>query len=707
MTRGVGESKPGPARPKIWRLLFLLALALYLGAALYQLDLPGLNYDEAVDAVPAMQKVQGQRVDSFSVLDTAGQQWPLMTVSFVGVTSTYPLMPVFAWLGISVTTLRGTAVLLALISLLLVWGFLRELFDERVAALTVLLLAVSSSFVFWSRMGAWVALPLLPITTLTLWMLFRWYGRRRAGYLVAACFGLGLGLATHIKFLWVWIGLVLAWLLLSPWLGAGRGWRRWLWPWQIAGVRAWVLGIAAVLLGSTPILLYNLLNRGTFQYAMGMVATGELGRLPDLEFVKGILTRGLEALQTLLTGDWFGGKLGGPYRDPLAVPALAIGLGVILWLTIRRRLAYSVKRVALLVILLVSIVFLSAVISISESAYHLLMVSPIPPALISVAAFRLVDLTALFGRRRAVWLGFLGIVVICLVGSGLWTTWRYHVTLSRTGGEGLFSDAIYTLATDLDQPGAPQPIALDWGFRRNLELLTQNRVDPPEWYTYSSPPGPEFEGYVHDLITRLPGAVYLFHTPRWTVFPGHQETFEEVAYRQRLVPVLWKTYYQRDGEPVYLAYTLKPAPHLFTPPPTSHPLNVRLGDGLALLGYDLPQDRIRPGGEIDLTLYWQALSPQARSYKVFVHLLDDNGKLWSQHDSPPVAGGYPTTDWQAGEIVPDRIRLKAPDDLPAGTYHLFTGMYDETTGERLPLYLEGQRLKGDTLGLEPVMRFEP
>ena len=240
---------------------------------------------------------------------------------------------------------------------------------------------------------------------------------------------------------------------------------------------------------------------------------------------------------------------------------------------------------------------------------------------------------------------------------------------------------------------------MDWGFRRNLQLLTQNRVDPPERFTYTTPVGAEFEGYVRELISRSPDALYLFHVPEYTMWPGHWQAFEDVAYRNHLSPVLWKTYYQRDGKPVYEVYTLKPTPRVFEPPVMDHTLDVRLDERLALLGYDRPQDEIKRGEDIRLTLYWKALAPLAANYKVFAHLLDDNGKLWGQHDDFPAYGSYPMTEWQPGEAVPDRIRIELGADIPPGIYHVFVGMYDESTGKRLPLVLDGQRLKGDTLGL--------
>ena len=690
-----------------WRLLALAALIVYLVLALYQLKLPGLNYDETLDAVPAMQVVQGTSADSYGTLTLAGRKWPLMTMPYVGVTTTYYLVPIFALFGINVIVLRGAAVALGVLSLLLSWGFLRRYFDERVAALSILLLAVNPSFVFWSRMGAWVQMPLVPIAIGSLWSLFAWYKRSRARYLVLAAFLLGLGLATHIQFIWNWSALVIAWLLLSPWLGTGPGWRRWLWPWQKSGAGAWVASAAALLLGCTPLLVFNLKDLGTFRYTALTLATDESGWLGDLALFRGLPLLAWRSFETLLRGDWFVSNLGDTYFNPLAVPAFFLALAVIAGLASRHRIGYSVRRVALFVVLLAAIVAQSVVIHSAESAHHLLVLWPMPQALVSVALFGLFDVLApRFRRATRVPAAALGVIGLCLVFAEGGTTYRYHRTLSQSGGVSLFSDAIYDLAADLDRPGMPPAVSMDWGFRKNLQLLTQGRVDPPEWFTYTSPPAPEFYDYVAGLIAQNPRVLYLFHSPGYTAFLGHLEGFEEIAYRNRLRPVLVKTYNQRDGRPVIQTYTLEPAPRLFEQPPISHPIEATrlLSDSgfLTLLGYDLPRDRVRSGEEFELTLYWQALAPQARSQKVFVHLLDDDGKLWTQHDSPPVFGNYPVTEWQAGEVVPDRIWLQVPGDVPPGTYHLFVGMYDKATGKRLPLSVSGQPLEGDTLGLADI-----
>jgi hypothetical protein len=94
---------------------------------------------------------------------------------------------------------------------------------------------------------------------------------------------------------------------------------------------------------------------------------------------------------------------------------------------------------------------------------------------------------------------------------------------------------------------------------------------------------------------------------------------------------------------------------------------------------------------VRLTLYWQTSARLAADYTVFVHSLDDDGQLIGQADGLPVANGYPTTTWKPGEIVQDS-RL-----VPVGHSYL-VGLYDASTGERLPVFAaDGGRLADDAV----------
>lgn len=98
-------------------------------------------------------------------------------------------------------------------------------------------------------------------------------------------------------------------------------------------------------------------------------------------------------------------------------------------------------------------------------------------------------------------------------------------------------------------------------------------------------------------------------------------------------------------------------------------------------------DAQAPGGDaFALVLTWQAERRVDRSYKVFVHALDDAGQLVAQHDGIPGAGRRPTHSWQAGVEVTDRHGLLLPaSGTTRSPLHIRVGLYDPETGRRLPL----------------------
>lgn len=94
---------------------------------------------------------------------------------------------------------------------------------------------------------------------------------------------------------------------------------------------------------------------------------------------------------------------------------------------------------------------------------------------------------------------------------------------------------------------------------------------------------------------------------------------------------------------------------------------------IRLAGYDLGVER----EHVSLSLAWQALTEITTSYRVFVHLVDAEGRIVVQHDGVPVGWTRPTTGWAPGEVVVDVRELPLPDDLPPGTYQVRVGWYGE------------------------------
>ena len=139
-----------------------------------------------------------------------------------------------------------------------------------------------------------------------------------------------------------------------------------------------------------------------------------------------------------------------------------------------------------------------------------------------------------------------------------------------------------------------------------------------------------------------------------------------------------------------------------------HPLDLRLGPSIRLVGYDLAQEEVAPGDALELTLYWQTDQPLTARYKVFTHLLGEvynagaGNFIWGQVDSEPAGGQAPTTTWTPGEIVADRYTLPVAADAPPGQYALEIGLYGLVNGERLPVSAADGQPLGDAVKLATI-----
>jgi hypothetical protein len=100
---------------------------------------------------------------------------------------------------------------------------------------------------------------------------------------------------------------------------------------------------------------------------------------------------------------------------------------------------------------------------------------------------------------------------------------------------------------------------------------------------------------------------------------------------------------------------------------------------------DLPPDGWAGGATLPIAVTWETAEPLDQRYTVFMHLLDSTGQLVAQADQEPFGGFYPTDRWLPDAPVRDTHHLALPDDLPAGDYTLRIGLYDPTTGARVPL----------------------
>ncbi len=137
---------------------------------------------------------------------------------------------------------------------------------------------------------------------------------------------------------------------------------------------------------------------------------------------------------------------------------------------------------------------------------------------------------------------------------------------------------------------------------------------------------------------------------------------------------------EEKGQATLGAVTVRERPRNFEPPSVAHPVRANLGGVAELLGYETEETNLKAGQTLNLRLYWRAPGETDTSYTVFVHLLDQSGRIWGQRDRPPI---FPTTSWVQDEIIADDYRLEIRSDAPPGRYRLEVGLYEAVSGQRL------------------------
>lgn len=128
------------------------------------------------------------------------------------------------------------------------------------------------------------------------------------------------------------------------------------------------------------------------------------------------------------------------------------------------------------------------------------------------------------------------------------------------------------------------------------------------------------------------------------------------------------------------------------------PLKVRFGDDMRLIGVDLrpaPHARLRPGDEIAITLYLEALRPMTKNYMIALHLDDLIFRHLGEVDSHPGQGRLPTSTWKPGQVIVDRYHVRIRADAPTPSVaNLAIALYRFPTMIVLPSYGPGGELEG-------------
>jgi len=133
-----------------------------------------------------------------------------------------------------------------------------------------------------------------------------------------------------------------------------------------------------------------------------------------------------------------------------------------------------------------------------------------------------------------------------------------------------------------------------------------------------------------------------------------------------------------------------------------NPMQINLGDQMALVGYDLDRRLLAPGQSVHLVLYWRGIKPMRENYSVFTYLMSPGGERVAQMDNWPQKGDAPTSTWQPGASVRDEYELTVPVSAPLGVYSIEIGAYLAETGHRLQVLDASGQPQADYLLLSSI-----
>jgi hypothetical protein len=122
-------------------------------------------------------------------------------------------------------------------------------------------------------------------------------------------------------------------------------------------------------------------------------------------------------------------------------------------------------------------------------------------------------------------------------------------------------------------------------------------------------------------------------------------------------------------------------------------------EGFTLSGMQLPADTVTDH-TLPISFWWQTKAKGQTALQQFFHLVPENGDQVYSFDQQPFNGSFPTDDWPADMKAADQWHITLPDDLPAGTYKVVTGLYNLQTMTRSTVVdSSGQELPNDEIQL--------
>lgn len=141
-----------------------------------------------------------------------------------------------------------------------------------------------------------------------------------------------------------------------------------------------------------------------------------------------------------------------------------------------------------------------------------------------------------------------------------------------------------------------------------------------------------------------------------------------------------------------------PSGPVSTPPVTADYLFP--AEGFHIDGYELPQQPV--GRTVPVGFWWRTDNQTIDAdLTQFFHLQHTDGTLLT-FDQQPFSGGFPTSDWTPMMQAEDQWSVTLPHDAPAGTYDVYTGLYNLETMQRSTITTGDQPVPDNSIHLGQI-----
>lgn len=666
-----------------WRLIsWLVVAATFLAAVMRFWQLSSLPpqawYDEAWFALRARELIDGGNIQAFYSPDRGSGNAALVY-----------LTALIQWLGVhSLVAARLATAAAGMMSVPLIYACLRELLRDAMpyrwqaaAALSAVVMAYLLLPLILSRVG--MEPGLMPaLILLIIWQVMR--GLRRgsmSGWMLA---GLTMGLAQynglHARFV-----IPLAAYLIAEWFFGSRDKRR-----RLAVVKGGVVMGMVSLAASLPLILAFVQHPDWL--------TGRAANVSIFTDAEGSALAVLFDNTLRVLGAWLFVGDANPRHNlplqPILDPILAVGFLVGVGWAIGRFRQSPAARSTLIWAIWMAV---PAVLT-TEAPNMQRMIGVVPPTvtLAVIGWLQIIDkigagLRSIPTRPPAVsrgvrrgWLTGLGVALLCAsLGWNMYLFWGRWAHLPQLPGA--FDAAVVGLGHEIAQRAETErvyverlPGTLDVIFFEYLFAdMTIGRVDLSQCLPLAE------QGKTRTS--------YLVLAAKDTQTIGRLKTLYPDGQVSSRAMGIWS--YDGTGKAV-----LFEAPAGAAAPLPQHRAVARFDPGLSLYGYDMAEGMFEAGQVISMSLYWGVERPVGADLTPFVHVVPagvyDQPPV-AQHDGPPCASLYPTSQWRPDVIILDWFDIPLPTDLPPGDYEIDVGWYDPVTSVRAAVVEADASLPGD------------